>query len=88
MALNTASEVVSFAKNLEEGGGKLYEDINAYSPMFFSQNSYQLVVMPMLTEKAQEQQKAEAKAKTETPAEPVAEKPKAKPKRTKQPVTA
>jgi DNA polymerase-3 subunit beta len=57
-------------------------------PMLFTTDGYQLVVMPMLTEKAQEQQKAEAKAKTETPAEPVAEKPKGKPKRAKQPVTA
>jgi DNA polymerase-3 subunit beta len=56
--------------------------------MLFTTDGYQLVVMPMLTEKAQEQQKAEAKAKTETPAEPVAEKPKGKPKRAKQPVTA
>jgi DNA polymerase-3 subunit beta len=61
---------------------------NSYSPMLFSVDGYQLVVMPMLTDKAQEQQKAEAKAKTETPAEPVAEKPKGKPKRAKQPVTA
>jgi len=57
-------------------------------PMLFTTDSYQLVVMPMLTDKAQEQQKAEAKAKTETPAEPVAEKPKGKPKRAKQPVTS
>jgi len=61
---------------------------NSYSPMLFSVDGYQLVVMPMLTDKAQEQQKAEAKAKTETPAEPVAEKPKAKRSRAKQPVTA
>ena len=27
MTLNTASEVISFAKNLEEGGRKLYEDL-------------------------------------------------------------
>jgi len=55
-------------------------------PMLFTTDGYQLVVMPMLTEKAQAQQKAEAKAK----AEPVAEsQPKAgKRSRAKQPVTA
>jgi len=55
-------------------------------PMLFATDGYQLVVMPMLTEKAQAQQKAEAKAK----AEPVAEsQPKAgKHSRAKQPVTA
>ena len=72
---------------------------NAYSPMLFSQNGYQVVVMPMVTEKANEWQKAQAKA-TE-PSEPsgeampetvtsqgsVEDKP-AKPKRAKQPVTA
>jgi len=44
---------------------------NAYSPMLFSANGYQLVVMPMLTSEAQEQVKADQKAKAE--AEPVAE---------------
>jgi DNA polymerase-3 subunit beta len=68
-------------------------------PMLFTTDGYQLVVMPMLTEKAQAQQKAEAKAKVEPkakaeqPTEPVAEsttEPEAKPKgkrRAKQPVT-
>jgi len=40
---------------------------NSYSPMLFSVDGYQLVVMPMLTDKAQEQQKAEAKAKAKKP---------------------
>jgi len=57
---------------------------NGISPMLFTVDGYQLVVMPMLTPEAQ----AEAKAKAETPTEPVAEKPKGKPKRAKQPVTA
>jgi DNA polymerase-3 subunit beta len=48
---------------------------NALSPILFSTDGYRLVVMPMLTEKAQ----AEAKAKAETPTEP-AEKPKRKQK--------
>jgi len=62
---------------------------NAYSPMLFTVDGYQLVVMPMITDKATEQQKAEAEAKAKAePTEPVAEKPTAKPKRAKQPVTA
>ena len=58
---------------------------NAYSPTLFSADGYQLVVMPMLTDKANEQAKAdrEAKAKAEKPAEP-----EAKPKRAKQPAKA
>ena len=73
---------------------------NGYSPMLFSSNGYQLVVMPMLTDKANEQAKADRQAKAEqgetepettepvaeTQAEPVAE---PKPKRSrKQAVTA
>jgi len=53
---------------------------NNYSPMLFSADGYQMVVMPMLTDKAQEQatRDAEAKAKqaeaeAEAVAEPVAE---------------
>jgi len=66
---------------------------NAYSPTLFSADGYQLVVMPMLTDKANEQAKAdreaEAKAKAEQaekPAEPVAEH-KPKRSRAKQPAT-
>jgi len=43
---------------------------NAYSPMLFSQNSYQLVVMPMLTA---DSQKPEGETQTAEP-EPEAEK--------------
>jgi len=53
-------------------------------PMLFTTDGYQLVVMPMLTEKAQ----AQAKAKAEPTAEPEATEPKGKRSRAKQPVTA
>jgi len=48
---------------------------NGYSPMLFSFNGYQLVVMPMLTDEANEQAKADRQAKAETAeqGEPVAE---------------
>jgi len=47
---------------------------NALSPMLFTSNGYQLVVMPMLTDKAQKQAKAEQETKaTAEPTEPVAE---------------
>jgi len=75
---------------------------NGYSPMLFSVDGYQLVVMPMLTNEANEQAKADREAKqAETPtepvaepspsegeavAEPVADKPKAKRSRAKEPV--
>jgi len=54
--------------------------INAYSPMLFAIEGYQVVVMPMMSSKAEEQQKA-ARAEAEpTEAEPEAE---AKPKRSR-----
>jgi len=61
---------------------------NNYSPMLFSADGYQMVVMPMLTDKAQEQAKRDAKAKGEAEpvAEPVAEPQKAKRSRAKEPV--
>ncbi len=64
---------------------------NAYSPMLFSQNGYQVVVMPMLTNEANEQAKKDREAKqaepVAEPAEPVADKPKtAKRSRAKEPV--
>ncbi|MBA7690227.1 hypothetical protein ES703_98751 [subsurface metagenome] len=56
---------------------------NGISPMLFTVDGYQLVVMPMLTPEAQAE--AKAKAKAEKPAEsqpeatePVTDKPKAK----------
>jgi DNA polymerase-3 subunit beta len=64
---------------------------NAYSPILFTVDGYQLVVMPMLSDKANQQAKAdkEAKVKAEqAESQPEAEKPKAKRNRAKQPVTA
>ena len=68
------------------GGMVDFSLASATSPMLFSLDGYQLVVMPMVTEKAQ----AEAKAKAEEakPAEPEVTKPKGKRSRVKQPVTA
>ncbi len=64
---------------------------NALSPMLFSADGYQMVVMPMITDKAQEQAKRDAKAKGEAepvaePVAPVAETKQAKRSRAKQPV--
>ena len=78
------------------GGMVDFKLTNASSPMLFSANGYQLVVMPMMTTEANEQAKKarEAKAKAEPVAEPVAEaepvveKPKGKRNRAKEPVTA
>ena len=82
------------AEALKACGGMVeFSLTNAYSPTLFSADGYQLVVMPMLTDKANEQAKAdrEAKAKqAEKPAEqakPVAEH-KPKRNRAKQPATA
>jgi len=80
------------------GGMVEFKLANAYSPMLFSANGYQLVVMPMLTSEADKQAKAdrEAKAKQAEPEaepeatenEPVAEKPKkARRSRKREPVT-
>jgi len=74
---------------------------NAYSPMLFTVNGYQLVVMPMLTTEANEQAKKDREAKAETkptdePSEPETTEPepvakqaepkKAKRSRAKEPV--
>ncbi len=58
------------------GGMVEFKLTSPLSPMLFSSNGYQLVVMPMITDEAQ---KAEAKAKTEQPTEQA--EPKAKGKR-------
>ena len=57
------------------GGMVDFKLINASSPTLFAVDGYQLVVMPMVTDKANEQAKAdrEAKAQAEPVAEPVAE---------------
>ncbi|GAH24943.1 unnamed protein product, partial [marine sediment metagenome] len=49
------------------GGMVDFKLVNASSPMLFTSDGYQVVVMPMMTDKANEQQKAEAKAKAEQP---------------------
>ncbi|MBA7604505.1 hypothetical protein ES703_11629 [subsurface metagenome] len=62
------------AQALKACGGMVdYKLTNGYSPMLFSSNGYQLVVMPMLTDSANEQAKADRQAKAESQAEPVAE---------------
>ena len=86
------------AQALKACGGMIeFKLVNAYSPMLFSANGYQLVVMPMLTTEADNQAKADREAKaqaepqpTEQEAtEPAAEKPKkARRSRAKEPVTA
>ena len=57
------------------GGMVEFKVTSPLSPMLFSANGYQLVVMPMVTDEAQKAQKAEAekaKAKAEKPTEPKA----------------
>jgi DNA polymerase-3 subunit beta len=77
------------AQALSACGGMVdFSLASASSPMLFSLDGYQLVVMPMVTEKAQAEAKAKAEqAKAESTAEPEATKPKGK-RRAKQPVTA
>jgi len=71
------------AEALKACGGMVeFKLTNAYSPTLFSANGYQLVVMPMLTDYANQQQKADSEAKAQ------AEPKKAKRSRAKQPVTA
>jgi len=84
------------AQALKACGGMVeFKLANAYSPMLFSSNGYQLVVMPMLTTEADKQAKADRESKAQAEpqpteqAEPEAEKPKkARRSRAKQPVTA
>ena len=78
------------ANALKACGGMVdFKLTNSYSPTLFTTDGYQLVVMPMVTDKANEQAKAdrEAKAKAEPVAEPATE-PKGKRSRAKEPVTA
>jgi hypothetical protein len=85
------------AEALKACGGMVdFKLTNAYSPTLFTVNGYQLVVMPMITDKAQEQMKRDNEAKAEAEqaepvAEPVAEQAepvKAKRSRAKEPVKA
>jgi len=77
------------AEALKACGGMVdFSLASASSPMLFSLDGYQLVVMPMLTEKAQAEAKAKAEqAKAESTTVPEADKPKGK-RRAKEPVTA
>ncbi len=72
------------------GGMGDFSLTNALSPMLFSANGYKVVVMPMVTDKAQKEVKAETKPTEPEPvtetAEPEPVKPKSK--KAKQPVTA
>ena len=77
------------AEALKACGGMVdFRLTNAYSPTLFSANGYQLVVMPMLTNEANEQAKKdrEAKAEQAEPTEPKA-KGKGKGKTEPEPVT-
>ena len=71
------------------GGMVEFKLTNSYSPTLFTANSYQLVVMPMLTNEANEQAKADREAKAEpvtepeAEAEPVTEQSETKPKRSR-----
>jgi len=83
------------AKALKACGGMVDLSLSSpLSPVLFSLDGYQVVVMPMITEKAQAWQKAQAKAKqaepapTDEPTEPAEKPKKAKRSRAKQPVTA
>jgi len=85
------------AQALKACGGMVeFKLANAYSPMLFIANGYQLVVMPMLTTDADKQAKADREAKaeakpTDEPTEPKAKgkgKGKGKGKTEPEPVTA
>ncbi len=59
------------AEALKACGGMVeFKLTNAYSPTLFSVNGYQLVVMPMLSDYANEQAKKDREAKAEPVAEP------------------
>jgi len=79
------------AQALKACGGMVeFKLTTPLSPMLFSANGYQLVVMPMITSEANEQAKAdrEAKAQAEKPTEPKAKgKGKGKGKAEPEPVT-
>jgi len=68
------------------GGMVDFKLTNSYSPMLFTADGYQVVVMPMMTSKAEEAQKqATAQAQAEPEAEPTTAEPEAeaKPKRSR-----
>ena len=65
------------AQALKACGGMVdFKVTNAYSPMLFATDGYELVVMPMMTNEASEamkRDKAESEPTTTEPAEPEAE---------------
>jgi DNA polymerase-3 subunit beta len=79
---------------IEACGGMVdFKLTSPISPMSFSLDGYQVVVMPMITDKVNEWQKAQAKSQKAEPAdEPQTEgeqaEPEPKPKKAKKPVTA
>jgi len=76
------------AQALKACGGMVdFKLTNSYNPTLFTTDGYQLVVMPMLTDKSQAEQKAKGQAEPTTEPEPATE-PKGKRSRAKQPVTA
>ena len=84
-----------FADVLKACGGMVdFSLTNAFSPMLFTLDGYKVVVMPMVTDKAQKEAKAKATEQATAEAEPEPEateqaKPKkAKRSRAKEPVTA
>jgi len=75
----------NLAEALKACGGMVdFKLSSPLAPTLFSTNGYQLVVMPMITDKAQEYQKAKQAEAQKAEAEPV----KSKHSRAKQPVTA
>jgi len=77
------------AQALKACGGMVdFSLTNALSPVLFSANGYQLVVMPMITDKAQAEAKAKAEQAEPAPTEEPTEQAEPKPKKAKQPVTA
>jgi len=80
------------AQALKACGGMVeFKVTSPLSPMLFSANGYQLVVMPMITSEAQKAEAERAKAKAEKPTEPKAKgkgKGKGKGKTEPEPVTA
>jgi DNA polymerase-3 subunit beta len=83
------------------GGMVEFKLLNSYSPMLFTANGYQVVLMPVMSDKAKTEQDADKEQKastaepqpqseTETPVEveETEPKPKAKRSRAKEPVTA
>jgi hypothetical protein len=76
------------AQALKACGGMVdFKLTNSYNPTLFTTDGYQLVVMPMLTDKSQAEQKAKGQAEPTTEPEPATE-PKGKRSRARQPVTA